>query len=193
MEISLLCPDTTQAPDLTFHNTSCTDMIWENGAWIDTELYDVSKLKFIIENPSNKSMTDYVVSDMGCSIVSERLKLFLEQSGIHNIQYFKAQILHKNRSVHPDIFYAANIIGLADCIDLEGSEMDADQEEDTGPIIYSIEKLKLKECVLHQPILRLAHFTRVILAEENIKKKIAEADFTGITFIKPENWDGING
>lgn len=193
MKISLLCPDITLSPDLTFYKTSCSDLIWENGAWIDTEIYDVSNLEFIIENTSGRTMTDYAVSDMGCPIVSERLKLFLEHSGMHNIQYFKAQILDKNRSVHTNSFYVANIIGLANCIDIETSEMDIDQEEDEPMVIYSIEKLKLKECILDQPILRLASFTRVVLADETIKNKITQADFTGIKFIKPEDWDGING
>lgn len=193
MEISLLCPDTRCSPDLTFYKTSCLEMIWENGQWIDTKEYDVSQLEFIIENHSKKKMTDYAVSDMGCSIVSERLKLLLEQSGVNNIQYFKAHVYNRNMSAVSGNFYTANIIGLEDCIDTETSEMDADLKKDKPPVIYSIENLKLKEPILNQPILRLAYFTRVILADEKIKKIITEAEFSGMRFIKPENWDGFNG
>lgn len=31
----ILCPDINSSPDLTFLETTCSEMIWENGDWIN--------------------------------------------------------------------------------------------------------------------------------------------------------------
>lgn len=189
----ILCPDINSSPDLTFLETTCSEMIWENGDWINDKEYDLSKIQFIFENSSAKKMTDYAVSDFGCSIVSERLKNVFDSEGIDNIQYFKTSIIQKKGTPALDGFYIANIIGLADCIDLENSEMDSDLEDDNITIIYSVEKLVLKKYSSEKLIFRLKHFTRVILITENLKEKLIQLDITGIKLISPEKWDGFNG
>lgn len=193
MEPLLLCPDTSCTPSLTFYKTSCSEMIWENGESIDVKKYDVSVLQFICENGASKKMTDYAVSDLGCSIVSERLKLFFDSLGIDNIQYFPVQIIEKKGAKPLDNYYVANIVGLADCIDTDASKMRADIEEGKKPIIYRITNLVLKDCFFDKPILRLAYFTRVILIHENWKAKLTALGIKGIKLISPVRWDGFNG
>ena len=61
----MLCPDTKSSPELTFYKVSRSEMIWENGEWIDSDMYDVSNLIFILETCSKTQMTDYTVSDLG--------------------------------------------------------------------------------------------------------------------------------
>lgn len=189
----ILCPDTNFSPELTFYKTSCSEMIWENGEWIDTETYDLSDLVFILETPTKTKMTDYAVSDLGCSIVSERLKRLFDSAGICNIQYFKAQIIERKGADALDGFYVANIIGLEDCIDFEPSEMDVEIEENADPIIYAIENLVLKDFFCDKPLFRIKHFTRLILLYQDLKEKLIQSGVTGIKLIAPEKWDGVNG
>jgi len=84
MKKLVLCPDVNTFPDMTLgDNGSCDEMIWEDGLIIDPAEYDLSRLEFICENSG--VMTDYSVTDMGCSIESERLKTFFENNGVDNI------------------------------------------------------------------------------------------------------------
>jgi len=170
-------------------------MIWENGHILEPSKYDFSRLEFICERLKSGQMTDYAVTDMGCSIMSERLKALLDSNGIDNIQYFPASVIEKDGEQAQYGYYAANIVGLVDCIDREASEMDA-EEDDNGElnIIYSIEKLVLKNTETnHGPIYRAYPFTRLILIDSLFKEKFDSAGFTGIRLVDPDRWDGLNG
>ena len=84
----LLCADTETSPDITLteHGT-CFDTIWEDGHVINQTDCDLSRLEFICETLPGGMFPDYAVSDMGCPVVSEKLKYLLQTSGIDNIEY----------------------------------------------------------------------------------------------------------
>jgi hypothetical protein len=192
----LLCPNTDTSPDLRISdNGSCNEMIWEEGFKIDGNEYDLSKLEFLCETLPSGGMTDYAVSDMGCSVVSERFKQFLDILKINTIEYFPATIIEREGEPAKSGYYAANILGMIDCIDKEASEMRArTNDEGELTIIFSIDKLVLKETPFSQePIFRAAHFTRLILINELTKQQLEESDLTGVSLVAPERWDGING
>ncbi len=85
----LLFPNVEVAPNITMNvNASCFETIWEDGAVIDTLEYDLSRLEFICEKLPCGKMTDFAVSDMGCPIVSQRLKDTFEDYGIDNITFY---------------------------------------------------------------------------------------------------------
>lgn len=196
MKNYILCPNTDVSPDVRLNdNSSCNEMIWENGSIINPTEYDLSKLEFLCETLPSGKMTDYVVSDMGCPIISERFKQFLDSLGIDNIQYFEAAIIELEGEPAKSGYYAANIIGLIDCIDRDASDMDAEPDKDGElTVIFGIEKLVLKDNIAYQGYLfRAAHFTRLILVDEFLKQQIEESPLTGIRLVSPERWDGIYG
>jgi hypothetical protein len=81
----ILCPNTQTSPAMTSGDrNSCNEMIWENGESLDDSNYDFSNLEFICEDEDDE-MTDYALTDMGCSLVSERLKIFFDSEGFDNI------------------------------------------------------------------------------------------------------------
>lgn len=192
----LLCPDLGLSPLLRMSDkSSCSEMIWEDGKLIDPEEYNLSKLEFICETLPSGEMTDYAVSDMGCSVVSERFKELLDKAGIDNIQYFEAAVVEKEGKPAKPGYYAANIVGLVDCIDIDASELDSEPDK-TGEkiIIWSIDRLVLKDDFgKGELIFRTANYTGVILVDDALKEKISGSPLKGIKLILPERWDGFSG
>ena len=192
----ILCPNTDVSPSIrASDNGSCNEIIWEDGEIIDANKYDLPKLEFICEKLRSGGMTDYAVSDMGCSVVSERFKGFLSSHGIDNIQYFKASVIEREGEPAKEGYYAANIVGLVDCIDRGASEMDAYHDKDGNlRSIFSIDKLVLLQPLPECGIMyRVYGFTRLILIDESFKEKIETSGLTGIRLVSPERWDGFNG
>ena len=92
----LLCPDTEISPNITASdNNSCHETIWETGHIIEKNEYDLSRLEFFCEDLPAGHFPDFAISDLGCPIVSNRLKDYLDQQGIDNIEYFPATIIEK--------------------------------------------------------------------------------------------------
>lgn len=192
----LLFPNTNVTPDLTAtNNSSCKEMIWENGSIIDPEEYNLSRLEFFCETLPSGEMTDYAVSDLGCSVVSGRFKDLLDSLGVDSIQYFEASIIEKDGAAAKTGYYAANIVGLIDCIDREEPDMRV-KKNGNGDliIIVRIDKLVLKDvCDYGIPLFRSAYFTRLILVNHDLKQKIEECSLKGVRFVLPDRWDGIYG
>lgn len=196
MDKLIFCPNTETSPSIKLSDRgSCNEMIWESGHLLDSNKYDFSRLEFICERLNSGGMTDYAVTDMGCSIMSERLKAFLESNGIDNIQYFPASVIERDGEHAHDGYYTANIVGLVDCIDREASEMDAEEDDDGElNIVYSVEKLVLKNTETNYGYIYRAYpFTRLILIDNIFRERFDAAGFTGIRLVDPDRWDGLNG
>jgi len=192
----ILCPDANASPDIRLSdNGSCNEMIWENGVIINAKEYDLSRLEFICEKLPFGKMTDYAITDMGCSIVSKRFKEFLENQGVDNIDYYSATVIECEGGQAKEGYYSANIIGLVDCIDRDSSVMRADYDDEGNlDIIFGISKLVLKDRVINcGAIFRAYPFTRLVLIDESLKEKFEKSPITGVRLIAPERWDGING
>lgn len=194
MKPFLLLPNTQLAPQLRINNDCTNAMIWEDGTVISTQKHKLANLEFICESLPSGRMTDFAVSDTGCVVISYALKLFLDKLGINNIQYFPASVIEREGYTAKIGYFAANIIGLVNCIDLNKSELDMEMEDESqSPIIWSIKKLVLKNNIAHpQPIMRVKYFTRLISCNEAIKTQIETRKFTGLHFVKPERWDDFN-
>lgn len=195
MEKLLLCPDIAESPQVTLtENASCAETIWETGRVIDTTEYNLSYLEFICETLPTSQLTDYMLTDSGCPLLSPRLRTLLEQNGVDNIQYFHATVLPAPNAPAAQ-YYAANILGLVACIDTDQSEMDA-ETDDSGDttLIYSIDKLVLKKLPSDvEPIFRAFPFERIILIDERFCEIFDGSGISGTKCIKPSRWDGIHG
>lgn len=195
MKHYLLCPDMDVSPCITLtENGSCFETIWENGRVVDTAAHDLSRLEFICETSPAEKYFDFAISDMGCPVVSERLKNLLDGNGVNNIEYFPATVLEEERQNPKEGYYAANIIGLVDCLDKEHSEFDGYFKDGVLKAISGIEELSLlEEIQFPAHIFRMYLFRRIILIHESFKRIFEEAGISGVKFIQPENWDGYYG
>ena len=192
----VLCVNTELSPSIRLSDRgSCNEMVWESGLALDVKKYDFSRLEFVCEKLNSGGMTDFAVTDMGCTIISERLKNFLEKNGIGNIQYFPASVIEREGEQPSDGYYAANIIGLVNCIDRDASDMRARRDKNGELNII----MRIRKFVLRQPehdlgsLYRVLSFTRLILIDRTFKEKIESAGLTGIRLVAPDRWDGLNG
>ncbi len=191
----LLFPDSETAPNITLSdNGSCFETIWEDGTFINTQEHDLSRLEFICEDLPSGEMTEFAVSDMGCLIVSQRLKNAFVKYGINNIDFFPATIIERTGEQPKAGFYAANIIGLVACINTDESEFRGRVVDGELKGIRRITKL-----VLDNPepiasyIYRVYLFRRLIVLSGNALKLFGENNFSGVKIVEPSRWDGFAG
>ncbi len=191
----LLCPNTDISPNIrASDNSSCNEMIWEDGEILNPEVHDFTNLEFICENLPSWKLTDYMMSDMGCSVISERCKNIFDQLWLNNIQYFPATVIEKEGEKAKNGYYAINFIELTNCIDIESSDLDSKTNRKWELFIWSIDSLTLlKDIDCQNAIFRAWQFTRIIIADQKCKDLLEKNNLTSIRCITPERWDGYNG
>ena len=70
-------------------------------------------------------MTDFAKTDRGCPVLSEGFRSLLESCGVDNLDYYPVTVSDAVETSAQSSYYAANILGLVDCIDREKSAMRA--------------------------------------------------------------------
>ncbi len=192
MPSRLIFPDLENSPALTgSDNCSCHEHIWQDGHIINLNDYDLSNLEFVCETLPEFGMTDFVVTDLGCPIVSSRLKDILEVAA-DNINYYPARIIERVGEPPLTGYFAANIIGMIDCIDFEKSELEVEEEDGEIIDIDDVETLVLKEQGFAR-IYRMHLFERVIVADEKLSDMLISSNISGMKLVEPEKWDGFVG
>ena len=168
-----LCPDLEVSPSITLtDNGSCFETIWEDGAKIETKEHDLTRLEFSCENLPAGKFPDFAISDLGCPVVSERLKTALLAQGVDNIDYYPATIIeHKDQSPAGG-YYAANILGLVDCIDTDKSEFEGIVIDGEVKGIQMFDKLILKNQSINFGKIYRVRFFRCWLALCSIPQKM---------------------
>lgn len=179
MNKMLLCPDTNMSPNITYSdNSSCHDMIWERGSLIEKGEYDLSRLEFVCEDLPANHFPDFAISDLGCPVVSKRLKEFFDQQKVKNIEYFPATVIEKQGMPPKEGYFAINIIGLVNCIDMEESDIEGDEEDGELVAIDYINKLVLTENSAGE-IYRAYLFRRLIVVEEPLFTRLKIKNLKG--------------
>jgi hypothetical protein len=194
MTYMVLCRDLTISTEVTLSESgSYKSLIWESGHRINTKEHDLSRLEFLCETEHPPPFVDYAVSDLGCILVSERLRTIFKSVGMNNLQYFSVIIKQSDQKSITTGYYAVNIIGLIDCIDDNKSKLIG--VEKIGDPILEIETLGLKipkggySC----KIFRAHRFRRLIIIDNIIQKQIIDNKITGLKLVEAEKWDGFDG
>jgi len=139
-------------------------------------------------------MTDYALSDLGCPVVSTRLKHFLDDAEIDNIQYIPVSILESSETDAKSGYFAINVLGLVSCIDTNVSEFKGRIVDGEVKGIRRISKLVLKETLTeHLNVYRVRLFRRLIMISEKLVQTLSNESFTGLKLVAPERWDGGTG
>ena len=190
MKKLLIFPDVDTSPSLTpTPNSTCNELIWEDGVLIPYGDYDFSNLEFRCETLPSGKMTDFAVVDIGAPIVSEKTKNLFESLGLQ-MQYFPASVV-ESKSEKPMLgYYAVNIIGLVNCINFEESDLELEEEDGEIIDLNNVGTLKLKSESFGD-IYRMYLRERVIIVEGEIAEQLAIANISGMKLMEPERWDGI--
>lgn len=191
MSMLVLCTDKNFSPDLTYSSgSSCREMIWLTGEPIPQD-YDLSRLEFLCENLPFGRLADFAVSDVGCPVVSESFVRMLLENGVDNLQIFPASIKLTEDGASVDGYFAINILGIFDVIDLKNSLMDY-ENEDGNLAIYFIDKLVLQpDSDEHALLYRPRGFRSRLLINYKFKKIAEQMGFIGALMVSPEVWNGF--
>ncbi len=188
-----LCPDYVSVSTLTLSdNASCFKSVWNKAVPIKNR-YDLSRLEFICED-SSKGIADFMVSDDACPVVSERLRQSLTSLHVDNIDYYPATVIERKGGSPKSGFYAANILGIVDCVDTDKTECNATVIDGVVKGISLVEKLVIKDSdVFHGDIYRVHLLRRMIMIEDKLISFFTENPVPGIKLVDPEKWDGVYG
>jgi hypothetical protein len=142
------------------------------------------------EFPNNTLLPDNLINLNMMIVVSARLKEFLEAKKPTHLEYLKVTILdHKGRPASRE-YYIINPVNPIDCMDVQKSEPTYSLMDRTN--IKRVKQLALDTSRLDPDrlIFRPKSFYRAILTKAKLSVEIDRAGFTGIRWIKPENFTG---
>lgn len=164
----------------------------ESDELYELDRYDVEKGIFINNwdnritfyyNPQEGDKeTDYLGNDLGWLIISERLKLILENNKITGIQYLPIMIKNKLSSKKLNNYYVANICNLVDALDLEKSVYSILELDENEKIFsYKVHAL-MEEKLKGLDIFKLKEDNVPKFVSKKIVNLIKENDITGFDF-----------
>jgi hypothetical protein len=170
-------------------DSTCREPVWTRGAPFASGEYDLSNLCFESETPHALPFPDFSLSDLGCPIMSERLRRVLEEYKVDNIRYHPATIVEYGGSTRRPGYLAANVLGLVSCMDRERSEYKAVRGK-----VFSVHKLVLDESrAMNLPLFRLAELPRALIVHERLGQHLLASGLTGSQLVPSEEWDGRDG
>jgi hypothetical protein len=110
-------------------------------------------------------------------IFSKRLLSVVCQSGVDNLQTFRAELLNPNTGEKWDGFYAVNIVGKISCADMGRSKY-----TQIGAGMIEFDDLVIKpEAARGELLFRLAESTRRIIIHEKVIEHIVNCDDPELT------------
>ncbi len=132
-------------------------------------------------------MTDNLaITEVYGLVFSSRLRELLDSLGIDNIEYYNLEMVDPRTGEKFSDYKIANVVGLADCVDREKSDLKYFDDGD----IKRIRKLVLDESRIPSKlrIFRLAGRTILTLVHRSVKEAIEKAGISGCVFYKPEEY-----
>jgi hypothetical protein len=120
-------------------------------------------------------------------VVSERMRAALEQAGVDNIQYFKAQLQRERSTQVEQGYWLANIIGKLACVDPLASKLDS-VEGAALPDLPSFVIDPARTCGFG--LFRLAEDPRMIIAGPHVQVALQAAKLRGVLFQDPASYNG---
>ncbi len=123
--------------------------------------------------------------DTAIPVMSEKLLTFLEHLGINNIDRYAA-ILNDKGNKHQG-FFAVNVIGCFDAVDLENSEyrLRFDEPYFTGKIVIDEAKVDGAR------FFRLLHGPGFIVMSQEIAEELMKHEWSAVLLEPTEEYDGI--
>lgn len=140
--------------------------------------------------PKDKGLADSLYG-AGCIVISEKVKLSLENKGIRNLEYLPILILDHSDQVVTENYFILNSLECVDCIDVEASGADInDLDEDS---FCGCERLILKEnSIPHaSDIFRLDRWKQVIIIRRDLADILKKENISGLMFIEPLEYTGL--
>lgn len=135
-----------------------------------------------IEVEAGIVLTDVIFNYDDFLIVSEKIKLILEEHSGSSFEFFQISILDKKGRVDERSYYMANLLEVIDCVDMEKSEYDMDPLAPSQ--VDQFMRLVLNESKIdpEKGIFRLKDKTDLIIINHTLARKILEEGCAGVLF-----------
>jgi hypothetical protein len=120
-------------------------------------------------------------------VVSERIKRVFDDTGVH-AEYFQIPVVFPRGRKVKKIYYYANVLAIADCLDWKRSKYTLSPRGNAE----FIKKICLVETkVPKDPLFYVAKtIARVLCAHDSLVAALNDAECVGPTFATPEDWIG---
>lgn len=150
---------------------------------IKCESWDGNFCFYYDEKEGNRA-TDFLANDMGCFLVSDKLRKVLESLNTE-IQFLAVKIMErKSRKELPD-YYIANILRVVDALCLEKSVYYQSYMAKLGIICNVVKYGIFAEKTENSDVFKLADGQEIpIFVSENFKNKVEKEEITGIDFLE---------
>lgn len=139
---------------------------------------------FFFDPEQGARWTDYLSTDLGWFVISEKFKMLLEEIDTPNIQYIPVHIQNVHENSLIEGYSIANITSLLDALDLDHSDY-SEFELDENEKVLSVRKYALKEKAINgSPIFRVAGSPLAIFVSERVKDEIERTAISGCSFLE---------
>lgn len=140
--------------------------------------------------PKDIGLADSLI---GCIhvVISKRVRAFLEGEAVENVEFLPITIVnHKGRIASKD-YFILNPLQSVDCIDMGASQAEKDSL-DPG-MIQGVNQLVLREDAVPKDamVFRTKYWPGKILIRRDLADRMNEAGLTGLYFIEPAEYTGV--
>ena len=140
-------------------------------------------IKFYFNPMDGDRFTDYLANNLGWFIVSKKLKDTISKLGVERVQYLPVNIVDLERNSSINEYYVANVLEVADALNLENSDYSVMDLE--GEKIYSIRKYAVtKDKINNSDMFKLKGDEIPLFVSENFRKSVEESNITGCEFLE---------
>lgn len=119
-------------------------------------------------------------------VVRRDFAAVLKEGGVDNIDYYDVVLRDTRTGQTWNDYLIANVIGVADVIDMEASEIDPNSPPDTA-VLFDMIVIDEKRC-RGLKFFRPLHKQSALLVSPRLRKLIESKEFEDVEFVEPEDY-----
>ncbi|PHR30047.1 MAG: hypothetical protein COA38_11000 [Fluviicola sp.] len=134
-------------------------------------------------NPANTLLVDNVKNTEGVTIISEKMKLFIEKQKLIDIEFLPITVIdHEGRNLD-DHYYIFHPINNVDCLDLDNVDPEWDDIDEN--VVASVKQLMIDGAKLpvNKEFFRPKNYIARPIVAKGLVTAILSEGFTGIQFL----------
>jgi len=153
------------------------DFTWVGGVKIDVDL--PTPLQFFLDPDSGDFLPTFF--EPSIPLMSEKMLSVLTNAGVDNIQTYDTDVYDKNSKKIEETYFAINVVGRIECVDLEKSVYKAKKSSKR----LRFKKIIIDENKTHGALLfRLHEKPSEVVIHDSVKEHLEKANLPGLEFKK---------
>jgi hypothetical protein len=141
------------------------------------------------EFPKDIELTDNLHGS-GFFVVSQRLRDFMTDYGVANVEYLPVQIINHKKKLASKDYFILNPLSVVDCIDVDASEVEWSVVR--TDFIEACERLEIEDSLVPDDVhvFRPKHLEAYVFARAELVEAFKAAGFEGLVFTPAEAFQG---